>query len=119
MRHLKRLMEAIRWQEGRNAQECLADDTGVEDHRNLCLLTPAALCVYTYLREPFALRLDKLPFTPRAFWYSPKLGGLSAFRLDGSGHVNPPADREDAREDWALLLLDENQADGIVSMLAD
>ena len=30
-----------------------------------------------------------------------------------------PADREDAREDWALLLLDENQADGIVFMLAD
>ena len=117
MRHLKRLMEAIRWQEGRNAQECLADDTGVEDHRNLCLLTPVALCVYTYLSEPFALRLDKLPFTPRAFWYSPKLGGLSAFRLDGSGHVNPPADREDAREDWALLLVDEKQADEVISRL--
>ena len=46
-------------------------------------------------------------------------GGLSAFRLDESGLVSPPADWEDMREDWVLLLLDENQADAIVRKLTD
>ena len=46
-------------------------------------------------------------------------GGLSAFRLDESGLVSPPADWEDMREDWVLLLLDENQADTIVRKLTD
>jgi hypothetical protein len=117
MIHLRRLMEAIRWQEGQNAQALLQDDTGTEDARNLCFLTPAALAVYTYTSMPFGVLLDRLPFSPAAFWYSPKLGGLSAFTPEPDGRFIPPADREEAREDWVLLLIDKNNLDSVLSRL--
>ncbi len=117
MRHLRRLMEAVRWQEGRNAQELLLDDTGVDDARNLCLLTPVALCVYTYTGQPFGVRLDRLPFEAAAFWYHPKLGGLSSFALPAGGAFEPPADTEAAREDWALLLVNAGEADAVIAAL--
>lgn len=117
MRHLRRLMEAIDWQAGRNAQEYLADDTGTEDARNLCFAAPRALVVYSYTSAPFALRMEALPFSPAAFWYSPKLGGISAFPAPPDGRFAPPADREEAREDWALLLVDKNNPDSVLSRL--
>ena len=117
MRHLRRLMEAIRWQEGCNAQELLADDSGVEDDRNLCFLTPCALCAYTYTGEPFGVRLDGLPFRPTAYWFHPKLGGLSPFLMDPTGWFEPPADTEAAREDWVLLLLDADRAEEVVNQI--
>ncbi|MBQ6347268.1 MAG: DUF4038 domain-containing protein [Clostridia bacterium] len=117
MRHLRRLMEAIDWQEGRNEQALLVDDSGVEDARNLCFLTPVALAVYTYTSRPFGVRLDDLPFSPAAFWYSPKLGGVSAFTLPADGRFEPPADREAAREDWVLLLVDKKNLDSVLSRL--
>ena len=119
MRHLRRLMEAVDWQSGQNAQRLLADDSGREDARNLAFLTPRALVVYTYTSRPFAMKLEQLPFAPRAFWYSPKFDGASPFILPGDGRFLPPADREDAREDWALLLVSEALADDLLTRLED
>lgn len=101
MRHLRALMEQVEWQQGRNAQELLADDSGTEDDRNLCFLTPRAAVVYTFTGKPFGVRLDALPFRPRAFWYHPKLGGFSPFLLPEDGLFTPPS-----REDWVLVLED-------------
>ncbi len=117
MIHLRRLMEAVSWQEGRNDQALLEDDSGMEDARNLCFLTPVALAVYTYTARPFGIHLDALPFRPAAFWYSPKLGGVSAFAVPVGGRFDPPADREEAREDWVLLLVDEKSLDSVLSRL--
>lgn len=99
MRHLRSLMEAVDWQEGRNAQELLADDTGTEDDKNLCFLTPKALVAYSFTGKPFGVRLDRLPFAPKAYWYHPKLGGFSPFILPEDGVFTPPS-----REDWVLVL---------------
>jgi len=117
MRHLRQLMEAIAWQEGRNDQAMLLDDSGTEDARNLCFITPVALAVYTYTSKPFGVRLDRLPFSPAAYWYSPKLGGVSALAVPTDGRFDPPADREEAREDWVLLLVDKKSLDSVLSRL--
>ena len=93
------------------------DDSGAEDARNLCFLAPDALAVYTYTSRPFGVRLAALPFRPAAFWYSPKLGGVSAFAAGADGQFCPPADREEAREDWVLLLVDEKSLDSVLSRL--
>ena len=106
MRHLRDLMEAVDWQSGRNAQEFLTDDSATEDDRNLCLLTSKALVVYAYTGKPFALRLDRLPFTPRACWYSPKHGGMSPFLMPADGCFIPPY----PGEDWVLVLMKEYEA---------
>ena len=66
---------------------------------------------------PFGVLLDRLPFSPAAFWYSPKLGGLSAFTPEPGGCFIPPADREEAREDWVLLLIDKSNLDSVLSRL--
>ena len=99
MRHLRHLMEAVDWQEGANAQALLTDDSGAGDDRNLCFLTPEALVVYTFTGKPFGIRLDRLPFTAKAGWYSPRLGGFSPFILPEDGRFTPPS-----REDWVLVL---------------
>lgn len=104
MRYLRRLMEAVRWQEGESAQQYLADDSGTEDARNLAFLTPVALVVYSYSGAPFGVKLDQLPFAPSASWYSPKLGGFSPFMLPENGLFTPPSDTPDALEDWVLVL---------------
>ena len=108
MRHLRRLMEAIDWQSGRNAQEYLVDDSGVEDARNLCFATPGALVVYCYGGAPFGVRLDALPFKSAAFWYSPALGGLSPLALPADGVFAPPAATPSRMDDWALVLADRD-----------
>jgi len=119
MRNLRRLMEALDWQAGNNAQEYLADDSGKEDERNLCFASPAGLAVYSYSGAPFGVKLDKLPYRPLAYWYSPKLGGLSPFMLPGDGCFTPPADTPEALEDWVLVLLDPKQADAVARALRE
>ena len=119
MCRMRRLMEAVDWQSGRSAQELLVDDSGIDDARNLCFLAPDAAVIYTYTSAPFGVRLDALPFAARAYWYSPKLGGVSPFLLPADGRFFPPADREDAREDWVLLLAREEAAPRLLAALAD
>ncbi len=109
MIHLRRLLEAMDWTEGRNAQELLLDDSGEGDDRNLCFLTPRGLLVYSFTGKPFGLSLKDLPFSPTAAWYSPRMGGLSPFALP-DGLFQPPADRESRREDMVLVLLDKKTA---------
>lgn len=109
LRHLRRLMEAVDWQAGRNAQALLADDTGADDARNLALLTPRALVVYSYSGAPFGVKLSDLPFEPAAFWYSPRFGALSPLLLPKDGQFTPPADTPTRLEDWALVLADKSQ----------
>ena len=118
MRHLRRLMEAVGWQDGKNAQELLCDDSGREDARNLCFLTPSALVVYSYSGAPFGVRLEKLPFAPVAMWYNPKLGGVSPLLLPEDGLFTPPADVPERLEDWALVLADRARADALLAALA-
>ncbi|MBQ8108569.1 MAG: DUF4038 domain-containing protein [Clostridia bacterium] len=117
MRHLRRLMEAVDWQEGENAQGCLTDDSGTEDARNLAFITPRALVVYCYGGAPFGVRLETLPFESAAFWYSPKLGGLSPMMLPADGVFVPPADTPEALEDWALVLADKKTAPNLVGAI--
>ena len=119
MRHLRRLMKAIDWQNGENAQRLLSDDSGREDARNLAFLAPHALAVYTYTSQPFGVKLNELPFAPRAYWYNPKLGGVSPFILPKDGQFNPPADREEAREDWVLMLVDKDYEQEVIRSLSD
>ncbi|MEG0767191.1 MAG: DUF4038 domain-containing protein, partial [Clostridia bacterium] len=52
MTHLRALMETIHWYEGRPAQEFLFENEGKRYDYNLALLTPCALCVYTYTGTP-------------------------------------------------------------------
>lgn len=117
LRHLRRLMEAIDWQEGRNAQEYLTDDSGVEDARNLCFASPRALVVYCYGGAPFGVRLDALPFKPAACWYSPALGGLSPLLLPTDGVFTPPAATPYRLDDWALVLADRDAFKSLKSRL--
>ena len=117
MRHLRRLMEAVDWQEGENDQALLADDSGREDARNLCLRTPSAAVIYCYGGAPFAVRLDRLPWRPVACWYHPKLGGFSPLLLPEDGRFVPPADTPEALEDWALVLLDPARAKEIMDRI--
>lgn len=117
MRHLRRLMEAVDWQEGENDQALLADDSGREDARNLCLRTPSAAVIYCYGGAPFAVRLDRLPWRPVACWYHPKLGGFSPLLLPQDGRFVPPADTPEALEDWALALLDPARAKEIMDRI--
>ena len=117
MRHLRRLMEAVDWQEGENDQALLADDSGREDARNLCLRTPSAAVIYCYGGAPFAVRLDRLPWRPVACWYHPKLGGFSPLLLPQDGRFVPPADTPEALEDWALVLLDPARAKEIMDRI--
>ncbi len=118
MKNLRRLMEAVRWQEGENAQALLSDDSGVEDARNLAFLAPGCLVVYSYSGAPFGVRLDALPFAAAAaFWYSPKLGGLSPLLLPPDGTFTPPADLPERLEDWALVLTDADGANALTSAL--
>ena len=119
MRHLRRLMEAVDWQQGRNAQEYLSDDSGAEDARNLAFLTPKALVVYSYSGEPFGVRLSRLPYRPVALWYSPSLGGVSAFDPGDHGEFAPPAPRPGVAEDWALVLLDPAFAPSVLARLGE
>ena len=117
MRHLRRLMEAVDWQEGENDQALLANDSGREDARNLCLRTPSAAVIYCYGGAPFAVRLDRLPWRPVACWYHPKLGGFSPLLLPQDGRFVPPADTPEALEDWALVLLDPARAKEIMDRI--
>ncbi len=119
MKNLRRLMDAVEWQSGRNAQELLSDDSGTEDARNLAFLAPACLVVYSYSGALFGVKLDALPFAATAaFWYSPKLGGLSPLMLPADGVFTPPADVPERLEDWALVIADANGADALTARLA-
>jgi len=100
MVHLRRLMERIGWQEGRSAQEILTDDAGTEDARNLAFLTPDALCVYSYLGQPFGVRTDRLPGPAKAAWYDPRTGAALPIPLPEDDVFTPP----EAGRDWALVV---------------
>ncbi|MBQ8554751.1 MAG: glycoside hydrolase family 140 protein [Clostridia bacterium] len=109
MTHVRSLMEAIAWQDGVPAQDCLVDNSGEKYDYNLALLTPRALCIYTHTGKPFAVNTTLLPAPLYGWWFDPVSGGRSCF---GPVHCEArvlftPPDRHSAPNDWVLLLTPE------------
>lgn len=105
MTHVRRLMEEIRWQTGKPAQEYLKDNTGEKYGYNLALITDRALCVYSYTGRPFAVNTLSLGRT-EARWFDPVSGGKSyAGQIDAAESVLfAPPDRRAGQNDWILIL---------------
>ena len=105
MTHARRLMEEIRWQTGKPAQEYLAGNTGEKYDYNLALLTEKALCVYSYTGRPFAVNTLSLGRT-EAWWFDPVSGGKSYFGMIPPAEAArfAPPDRRNGQNDWVLIL---------------
>lgn len=109
MHHVRRLMEAIHWQEGTPAQALLPGNNGERHAYNLALLTPVAACIYSYTGAPFPVDTKALAFPELyGFWFDPVSGVPSAIGpVAKMKHAvfTPPNRRENAN-DWVLLLCD-------------
>ena len=122
MCHVRRLMEAIRWQEGAPAQAILPDNDGDRYAYNLALTTPLAACIYSYSGNPFTVDTGLLAYAElQGFWFDPVSGVLSAtgpVEKRDSVRFTPPNRRETAN-DWALLLCDAKASGALIRVLGD
>lgn len=106
MSHVRRLMEELAWYAGVPAQEYLVDNNGERYDYNLALLTPKALCVYTYSGKPLTVNTAKLGGKVCGWWFDPVAGVKSCMGPVGIGEAvsfNPP-DRRCGQNDWCLIL---------------
>ena len=105
MKHLRELMEEIRFEEGASAQELTEERAGYE--RVSVFAAPGCICCYTYSGHPFWLELKEHPGTYEIYWMDPVSGVRSFAGSMTAGKARKefyPPERLEGHSDWALIL---------------
>lgn len=106
MRHLKDLMESVDYQNGRPAEELVAEGQGEKYDRISVFAGEDFVFCYDYNHHPFKLDLSSYEGSFDGYWVDPVTGGQSYFGtvLAGKMAAFAPMERKEGHSDWVLVL---------------
>lgn len=107
MGHLKELMESVDYQNGRAAQELVAEGDGEKYERIAVFAGEDYILCYDYTGHPFTLDLRGRDGEYDAYWMDPVAGVYSYFgTAEGNGcRTFAPVGRLEGHSDWVLVLI--------------